>query len=216
MKFPSREWCEAAAAAMLRDPAVTAAIADFGPVVVGVVIQRGSRLPGDFCVLARLHPGRPAKLSYPEDEDELEELEPDYVGWASYDLCRELLEATFAGKRPDPLQAILKQPLGLREGQPRDLNRTNLRDLNAAVTVNRERQCLIDPPPFQRDHFIAGTQMGVRQQGKKGVGAVAGGYDPRRIQAEGLTQGLAQQPRRTFRIKRQAGLGLVQRRQHMR
>ena len=95
MKFPSREWCEAAAAAMVRDPAVIAAIADFGPVVAGVVIERGEGLSSDFCALARIEPGKAPQLSYPEDEDELEEFEPDYVGWVSYSLCKDLLEQTF-------------------------------------------------------------------------------------------------------------------------
>jgi hypothetical protein len=114
MKFPSREWCEAAAAAMLRDRAVIAAIADFGPVVAGVVIERGGRLRTDFCVLARLQPGRPARLSYPDDEDELEELEPDYIAWAPYALCRKLLQQAIAGERPDPVRAILERKVRLR------------------------------------------------------------------------------------------------------
>jgi hypothetical protein len=90
---------------MLGDPAVIAAIADFGPVVAGLVIED----PG-FCVLARIEPGRPVKLSYPEDEDELEELEPDYIGWASYALCKTLLQQA----RPDPLQAILERKARLQ------------------------------------------------------------------------------------------------------
>jgi hypothetical protein len=114
MKFPSREWCEAAAAAIMRDAAVTAAIADFGPVVVGVVIQRGARLRSDFCVLARLRPARPVKLSYPEDEDELEELEPDYIAWAPYAVCRTLLQQAIAGERADPVRAILERKIRLR------------------------------------------------------------------------------------------------------
>jgi hypothetical protein len=116
MLFPSREWCEAAAVAMLRDPEVIAAIADFGPVVAGVVIERGvaSRLESDFCVLARIEPGKAVKLSYPEDEDEMEALEPDYIGWASFSLCKELLEKTRAGERPDPLRAILDRRVRLR------------------------------------------------------------------------------------------------------
>jgi len=114
MKFPSREWCEAAAAAMLHDPEVIAAVADFGRVLVGIVVERGGRLRSDFCVLARIEPGRPTRLSYPEDEDELEEYEPDYIAWASYALCRGLLERTLAGERPDPLRAILERKVRLQ------------------------------------------------------------------------------------------------------
>jgi len=114
MKFPSREWCEAAATAMLREPAVIAALADFGPFVGGLVIERGGGLRSDFCVLVRVEPGKPPKLSFPDDEDELEELEPDYVAWAPYPLCRELLEKTLAGLRPDPLRAILERKVRLK------------------------------------------------------------------------------------------------------
>jgi hypothetical protein len=114
MKFPSREWCEAAAAAMLRDPSVMRAIAEFGPVVAGVVLERGGGLRSDFCVLARIEPGRPVKLSYPDDEDELEEYEPDYIAWAPYPLFRALLEQAVTGKRPEPLRAILERKVRLQ------------------------------------------------------------------------------------------------------
>ena len=114
MRFPSREWCEAVAVAMLRDPAVTAAIADFGAAVAGIVIEKGGGLPADFCLLARIEPGKPVALSVPDDEDELEEYEPDYLGWVSYALCRSLLEQTLSGKRPDPLKAILERKVRLR------------------------------------------------------------------------------------------------------
>ncbi|HXL39783.1 MAG TPA: hypothetical protein VN928_04480 [Myxococcales bacterium] len=114
MKFPSREWCEAAAAAMLSDPEVVAALADFGPAVAGVVIERGGGLRSDFCVLARIEPGRPAKLSYPDDEDELEEYQPDYLAQAPYPFCRALLEQAAAGQRPDLLRAILERRIRLQ------------------------------------------------------------------------------------------------------
>lgn len=98
---------------MLADPAVVAALRDFGAVVAGVVI---TRVPGggDFCVLARLEPGKPPRLEFPDDEDELEELEPDYIGWAPYALCKSLLEQARAGARPDPLRAILERKVRLQ------------------------------------------------------------------------------------------------------
>jgi hypothetical protein len=99
---------------MVKDPKVIAAIADFGPVVAGIVVERGGALQSDFCVLARIAPGKPARLSFPADEDELEAYEPDYIGWASYDLCKELLTATLEGKRPDPLRAILERKVRLQ------------------------------------------------------------------------------------------------------
>ena len=114
MIFPSREWCEAAARALHQDPSVQAAVADFGAVVAGVVIERGDGLASDFCVLARLAPGKAAQLSFPEDEDELEELEPDYIAWASHALCKQLLRAALAGERADPLKAILERKVRLQ------------------------------------------------------------------------------------------------------
>src|SRR4051794_30762478 len=95
--FPSPEWCEAAAAALHDDPSVQAALADFGPVVTGIVVERGAGLQSDFCVLARVAPGKPAALSFPDDEDELEDLQPDYIAWAPHALCRSLLGAAMRG-----------------------------------------------------------------------------------------------------------------------
>ena len=115
---------------MLRDRSVIAAILDFGPVVAGIVIERGGGLASDFCALVRIAKPLaverddgvredPAKgfgfdLEFPEDEDELESLEPDYICWISHELCRSLLEETFAGGRPDPLQAVLQRKVRLK------------------------------------------------------------------------------------------------------
>jgi hypothetical protein len=107
LEFPSKEWCRAAAAALHSDPAVRAAVADFGPVAAGVVVQRGPGLASDFCVLARIEGDGPPGLSFPDDEDELEELGPDYVAWVPVELCRELLREALAGRSPDPLQLVL-------------------------------------------------------------------------------------------------------------
>jgi len=82
-------------------------------VVVKVDAERGGGLSEDFCALARIEPGKPVKLSYPQDEDELEEFEPDYIGWAPYPLCKQLLEQTMLGLRPDPLRAILERKVRL-------------------------------------------------------------------------------------------------------
>jgi hypothetical protein len=112
--FPSREWCEAAAGALYEDAEVQAAIADFGAVVTGIVVERGEGLRSDFCVLARVAPGKRASLSFPDDEDELEELSPDYIAWAPHALCRSLLGAALRGERPDPLRAIVERKVRLR------------------------------------------------------------------------------------------------------
>jgi hypothetical protein len=114
MRFPSREWFEAAAAALASDPGVVAAVADFGPVTAGTVIGRGAGLSEDFCVLARIEPAKQAQLRYPEDEDELEDLEPDYICWIPYELCRSMLRAALEGAHPDPMKAILSGRMKLK------------------------------------------------------------------------------------------------------
>ena len=135
MRFPSREWCEAAAAALLRDPSVVPAVSDFGAVVAGIVIERGPGLAFDFCVLARIEPGRDARLSYPDDEDELEEYEPDYIAWAPYGFCRALLQGAF-GESPDPLRAILERKIRLK-GDLQRLVRHASRHRNAGFDALR-------------------------------------------------------------------------------
>ena len=52
--------------------------------------------------------------SYPDDEDELEEYEPDYIAWAPYALCRGCSSGRCAGERPDPLRAILERKVRLQ------------------------------------------------------------------------------------------------------
>jgi hypothetical protein len=108
--FPSREWCESAAVSLLRDPRVIAAIADFGPALWGLVLERGGGLASDFCLLARIEPGKAVQLSFPDDEDELEEYEPDYIGWVAYPICKALLQSA----RPDPLKAILDRKVRVK------------------------------------------------------------------------------------------------------
>jgi hypothetical protein len=99
---------------MLADPAFDDALDDFGAVSAGIVIVRGGGLRSDFCVLARFEPGRAARLEYPEDEDELEELGPDYIAWAPYTVCRSLLRAAFAGEHVDPVRVILDRNVKVR------------------------------------------------------------------------------------------------------
>jgi hypothetical protein len=93
--------------------ASSAAVADFGAVAAGAVIEKGDGLARDFCVLARIAPGRPPELIFCDDEDELEELEPDYLARVPHALCRELLEAAFAGKPVDPLQLVFQRRIRL-------------------------------------------------------------------------------------------------------
>jgi hypothetical protein len=83
-------------------------------VTAGVVIEHGDGLVSDFCALARLRPAKPADVSFPDDEDELEELEPDYIAWAPHALCKQLLRQALAGASPDPLRAVLERRIRLK------------------------------------------------------------------------------------------------------
>jgi hypothetical protein len=104
--FPSKEWCLAAAKALHADPTVQAAVAEFGGFTAGTVIDRGDGLGRDFCVLVAVEPGEPPHLTFCDDEDELEEFEPDYLGHVPHRLVRDLLRAAQSGLAPDPLKLI--------------------------------------------------------------------------------------------------------------
>jgi hypothetical protein len=114
LRFPSKEWWSAVAEALQVDPEVRAAVAEFGAFAAGAVVQRGPGLERDFCVLLRIAPEAPPVLSFPDDEDELEDLAPDYIAWAPYTLCRDLLEAALAGKQVDPLKLVLSGRIKLQ------------------------------------------------------------------------------------------------------
>lgn len=107
LTFPSVEWCRAMAAALHADPTVHAALAEFGPFTGGAVVERGAGLARDFCVLARVVPGQPPVLEFPDDEDELEEAEPDYLAHVPHALARQLLQDALRGQIPDPVQFLL-------------------------------------------------------------------------------------------------------------
>lgn len=114
LRFPSEEWCTAVAAAFHADAEVRSAVAEFGAFTAGAVVQRGPGLARDFCVHARIAPDAGPALSFPDDEDELEELGPDYLVWAPHALCRDLLAAVLAGRPVDPLKLVLSGRIKLQ------------------------------------------------------------------------------------------------------
>jgi len=134
--FPTREWCLAIAQALHADPSVHAALAEFGPFVGGAVIERGDGLKRDFCVLVRAAPGKPPVLEFPDDEDELEELEPEYLAWIPHKLARELLEQVQSGKTPDPVQLLLSGRVRL-QGDVQRVVKVAPRHPTAGVTALR-------------------------------------------------------------------------------
>ena len=111
--FPSKEWFRAAADLLHADPRVQAATKDFGPVTVGLVIEKGDGLKSDFCVYAELKPAQKPKLRFPDDEDELEELEPEFLVRARHAVARKLVEAAMKGEHVDPLTPILNREVKL-------------------------------------------------------------------------------------------------------
>jgi hypothetical protein len=112
--FPSKEWFRAAAELLHADTAVQAAAKDFGAVTVGAVIEKGDGLKADFCLFAELKPGLPPKLQFPDDEDELEEMEPQYLLRAPHAVSRRVVEAVIAGTQVDPLSPVMNREVKLQ------------------------------------------------------------------------------------------------------
>ncbi len=104
--FPSKEWSRELAKRLHADAGIQAALRELGPFTAGAIAEKGGALEQDFCVHIEAAPGREAILTFCEDEDELEEMEPDYLVRAPYPLARELLEQTLAGQPPDPLKLL--------------------------------------------------------------------------------------------------------------
>ncbi len=112
--FPSAEWFRAAAKLLHADASVQAAAREFGAVTVGLIIEKGDGLREDFCAFTKLAPDREPALEFPDDDDELDELEPDYLVRAAHAVARRLVEAAMRGERNDPLAPILSREVKLR------------------------------------------------------------------------------------------------------
>ena len=85
-----------------------------GAALVAMTMTVSGAFAADSVSKGALAPGKPAALSFPEDEDELEELEPDYIAFVAHDLAKSMLRAALVGGRPDPLKAILDRKIRLR------------------------------------------------------------------------------------------------------
>ena len=134
--FPSKEWCRAAAVALQADPTVQAAVAEFGAFTAGTVIVRGDGLASDFCLLAKVVPGEEPVITFCDDEDELEEHQPDYLGWVPHKLARDLLRTAQAGQTPDPLKLLTSGQVKL-EGDLARIVRIAGRHQNAGLAAIR-------------------------------------------------------------------------------
>lgn len=104
--FPSEEWARALNKVLSADPGVQAALAEFGPFTAGAILEKGAGLKSDFCLFIDAAPGREARLTFCEDEDELDDLRPNYLAVGPHALVRDLLRKALAGEVPDPLALI--------------------------------------------------------------------------------------------------------------
>lgn len=102
MRFASREWIAALAAALERQRDLPRALAGLGGDAAFVVEAEGRAFPRTLAVYARQERGRIASWRVLPDEDDILELEPAYVVRAPYGVWKALLR----GER-DPVQAAL-------------------------------------------------------------------------------------------------------------
>jgi hypothetical protein len=98
------------------DPSAQAALAAFGAFTAGAVVEKGDGLSADFCVYAKVAPGQEPVLRLCDDEDELEDLGPDYLAHAPHKLVRDLLRSVLAGEVPDGLALLTSGRVRLLRG----------------------------------------------------------------------------------------------------
>jgi hypothetical protein len=102
VRFASREWIAAVAAALEAQPDLPKALAGLAADAAFVVEPEGRAFPRAIAVYARQEKGRIAGWRILPDEDDILELEPAYVIRAPYGTWKALLR----GER-EPLQAAL-------------------------------------------------------------------------------------------------------------
>lgn len=101
MRFASREWIEAVAAALNAQPELPRALAGLGRDAAFVVEAERPAFPATVAVHAEQERGRVARWRVLADEDDVLELEPAYVLRAPYGTWK----ALFRGG--DPVKAAL-------------------------------------------------------------------------------------------------------------
>lgn len=105
--FPSQEWCDALVAAIHADPESAKAGKGFVTDLAAVVTP-GGPLKEPFVVYARLREGKVDSLRVLEDLDEVEEIEPKYVGRADYHTWLRLIRNEL-----DPIEAVLHKQIAV-------------------------------------------------------------------------------------------------------
>jgi len=101
MRFASRDWIEAVAAALNRQPDLARALAGLGRDAAFVVEAERPAFPRPVAVHAEHEGGRVARWRILPDEDDVLELEPAYVIRAPYGTWKALLRGD------DPVKAAL-------------------------------------------------------------------------------------------------------------
>lgn len=102
MRFASRQWLSALAAAVNGHPDLAKALDGLGADIAAVVEADPPALPRSVAAWGRQERGRIAEWRLLEDEDEILEIEPAYVVRAPYRLWKELLRGEV-----DPVKAAL-------------------------------------------------------------------------------------------------------------
>lgn len=106
--FPSLAWCQRLADAIHADP--RSALAGKGwHGTVCVAFLQDDLLDVPFFVYARIQDGRVLELRQLEDEDEIDEIAPDYVAKAKCDVW-----LRFVRGECDPIEALIQKKISFR------------------------------------------------------------------------------------------------------
>jgi hypothetical protein len=122
--FPSKEWCEEAAAALNADPESARAGKGFTGEIAAAVLPEPPDLRDGFAIWVRPEGGRIAELRVLEDLDEIEEIEPAYVARATYATWKGLLLGSL-----DPIEAVLQHKIDFRGDLRQLVERAQYKDL---------------------------------------------------------------------------------------
>jgi hypothetical protein len=121
VRFGSREWVDAAVAAINAERDLPSAIAGLGP-DLAVVVERDAGWPAPLAVWGRAAGGRIAEVRVLHDEDELLELEPAYVIRAPYRTWKAVFRRAL-----DPVKAAVGGKLRVQGDLEALLRRTQYR-----------------------------------------------------------------------------------------
>lgn len=103
--FPSMNWCDALVAAIHANPQSAVAGRGWkGTLVVAVLADDALTCP--FFVFSKIEDGRVLEIRPLEDEDEIDEVEPDYVAKGGYLAWKRFIRGEY-----DPIEALLQRKI---------------------------------------------------------------------------------------------------------